>query len=262
MRIGICTSIENILQAERVGYDFIEPQASRLFDLTDKEVLDLKSIIDSSKIGAESYNCLVRKDFAVFGDESDRERLIHYLRVVLGRVKLLGGNLVIMGSGQARQLPDGLVGKQLWDSVAEYLILLDKLGREFDIEIVVEPLNNSDCNVFNYVSECAIMCSMLNLSQVSVLADMHHMICGKESYGNILHAGELLRHAHISYSHGDEGREFVCEDGKEQLTEFMLALKQSGFNGRISVEADCDNVPVIGKIGHDVVREVQSELNC
>ena len=74
---------------------------------------------------------------------------------------------------------------------------------------------------------------------VRLLADTFHMARIDDPAEAIVRAGELIRHVHCAEV---EGRSPIGTHD-EDLTPYFAALKQTGFDGRVSIECRWDDEP-------------------
>jgi sugar phosphate isomerase/epimerase len=83
------------------------------------------------------------------------------------------------------------------------------------------------------VSEAAALAREVGRPCVQVLADCFHMNMEQEPYANIVAAGDLLQHIHVA----DRGRRYPADFGYD-IDGFFAALRQAGYDGRVSIEAN------------------------
>ena len=55
MRFGICTGPENIELLEKLGYDYIELNASKMLTLSEEELESIREKLNASKIKCEAF---------------------------------------------------------------------------------------------------------------------------------------------------------------------------------------------------------------
>ena len=111
-------------------------------------------------------------------------------------------------------------------------------ARRESLVIVVEPLNQSECNVFNKVGECAQFVREVDHPQIRLLVDAYHWAQDQDSVDDLVAAAPLLHHAHIATYQSRLAPSLEPCD----FAPFFGALKQGGFDGRISVEGRWNNI--------------------
>ena len=118
-----------------------------------------------------------------------------------------------------------------------------------------------DCNIINTFAEGVQLAKTVGLDNVKVLIDFYHMVCEKENPEVLRKYGKkYLRHVHFSYPRIPEidgvrdpdnirtifegelhrrgwWRTFPSCREEWDYTDFIQALKDCGYQGRVSLEA-------------------------
>ena len=58
MKIGVCTSAENIKIVEDIGFDYIEPSVVGIAEMKENEFERIVRMVDVSSIKCESFNVM------------------------------------------------------------------------------------------------------------------------------------------------------------------------------------------------------------
>jgi len=106
------------------------------------------------------------------------------------------------------------------------------------VTMVVEPLNRSECNVLNTVAEAAAFVREVAHPSVRLLVDAFHWRRENETASAIVEAGDLIRHVHIATAKNRLAPGLEPQD----FGPFFGALRQIGYDGRVSVEARFNNL--------------------
>ena len=229
MKIGI-TSVDNAAAAAKMGFDYLEVNASAISQLSEEEFEKMLSRIQESGLPAESCNVLFH-DIQLLSDEG-MGRVESYLRDTFGRLQRLGVRLAVFGSGGARRKPDELPYGDAWRRLCEVTRTIGTVAGEYGAEIAIEPLRRGETNMVNSVIEGAALASAVNLPNVWTLADSYHMFMDGEPLENIRIAGRL-NHVHVALR---DGRCYpTYADGQMRL--FMNELHAIGYDGRVTIEA-------------------------
>ena len=103
------------------------------------------------------------------------------------------------------------------------------------MQVVIEPLRPNESNIINYVWQGMQIVREVNHPRLQELADLFHMICGKESADSLIDAGCHLKHCHIACK---ETRQFpgTRPDDAEIFKPYFDALKKIGYTGGVSCE--------------------------
>jgi sugar phosphate isomerase/epimerase len=232
MRFGVCVPPDKIDILARAGYDFCELPAAavRPFDDDAAALPALRAIADAP-LRPESFNVLVPASLPLVGPQADRAALRAYLRRAFARMAQVGAAVVVLGSGAARRIPEGIDRGAALDQLADALSLAaDEAGRA-GIELALEHLNKGECNVFNSVAECQQFIEGRGIAGLRLLADLHHIHLEHEPFANVVAAAPLLAHVHVA-----DGGRGAPGTGSYDYAGFMAALHQTGYDRRISAE--------------------------
>ncbi|HWQ16015.1 MAG TPA: TIM barrel protein [Roseiflexaceae bacterium] len=232
MRFGCCVAPEQIDIVARAGFDFCElPAAAVLPYEEDAAALPALRALERAPIRPEAFNVLVPPQLRMVGPEADMGRLRAYLRRAFGRMAALGAAVVVLGSGGARRLPDDMPRERALDQLTGSLALATEEAGRAGLELALEHLNRTECNVFTTVAECHAFIRERGLEGLRLLADLHHLELEREPAANVVAAAPLLAHAHVA----DGGRRHPGTGGYDYAG-FMRALRQAGYDARISAE--------------------------
>ena len=252
MKFGVCCSPDRSAAFAECGFDFVEwAVASNVGNVDADQFSALQRVTESLSVIPEVWNILLPGDLKVVGPDADNDVLKAYLDVALSRVRGLGGELVVFGSGRSRTIPDDIDR-----AVAELQFELScrtiaQAAAENALTIVLEPLRKGETNLINTVDEGLELVNRIGHPSLELLADMYHMLDNDEPFSSVLPAASHLKHVHIA-----SRPRFVPLDGEDlsDLNSFLGELKRAGYEGRLSFECRSDDVAEFGR-GLDVLRE-------
>lgn len=237
MRYGVCIGLENAPIVDAAGYDYIELGFSSALkpELPEAEVLPpILDALEKVSIRAEAFNGMVPGEIRVTGNDVDWERIVRFLAAGYGRVASLGGEVVVFGSGAARNVPEGFPRERAYEQLREFLVRAGDLAADAGVRIAVEPLNRDECNILNSVAEVTELVERVAHPSVQILSDLYHVGHDAQSFSETTAAGERLRHVHVASCPSR------CNPGQgdiEYLAEYFRALRGAGYDSRVSVEA-------------------------
>ncbi len=237
MDIGACVPPDAI-KTEIDGLSFIEPTVKDLLcpDQDDAEFARRLEVLAGCPYPAPAVNCLFPGNLKTTGPDVDEEAVDTWFTTVAARAKQAGVSVIVYGSGGSRRVPEGFDHDQARGQIIGHLLRLAPVAEANDVVIVLEPLHAAECNIVTSVAEGAEIVSRVEHPHVRLLADTYHMATDAESPDNIRRAGELIVHVHAAEA---EGRRPVgtAEDHRP----YFAALKESGYDGAISIEAKWDD---------------------
>lgn len=254
IRIGVCSSIDNIAKVQKAGFDYLEGNLSAIYSMSDDEFERACAIVDASPIKVETTNCLLPGSVKVTGPDVNTQGLHDYIEKAFARAARLGVKVCVFGSSGARRIPEGFDTAQGWRQVANFLRLLEKHAAENDIMIAIEPLRAMESNILNYVSEATLLASLVNMPHIGVLGDTYHMAMGHESWNVFKMAGPLLKHVHVACA---IKRACPKKGDGEHYDELFKILTEAGYEGRVSIEAHYDDFDTEMPIGFAALDEAR-----
>lgn len=253
MRFGCClsmistmpdgTGIEWADTLKKSRYDYMELPLTQIMDFDAASFGVFKDRVFSSGLHCEACNNFFPGTLRLTGFDVDRAKIEKYLVDVIDRAEQLGAKTIVFGSGKAKNVPEGFSRDKAWKQLVDLLRDIDEAVKMKGITIAIEPLNRHECNIINTVAEGLELVGDVGRKNVKVLVDYYHLAVEKENPDILLRTAGHLQHVHFARP---EGRVFPHSQDDEDYTLFFRLLRQTGYNGRISIEAYSN------KISHDV----------
>ena len=244
MKYGICAAPDHAIAAQlaQIGYDFLEINVQSHLKSTEDEMAFWPEFrrIHECKLRCLAANCLLPGSLKVTGPSVDRDAVARYLSVAFERARQTGVETMVFGSGGARRVPDGFDRKEAQTQLAEFCRMAGPIAQAAGVVMVVEPLNQAECNILTSVRECADLVRAANHPNVRLLVDAYHSMRENENPADITENASLLAHVHIA----------TCEarraPGIEEcdFSPFFAALRKGGYDGRVSIECSWKDMPV------------------
>ncbi|GHT97567.1 tagatose 3-epimerase [Spirochaetia bacterium] len=237
MKIGLCTSFDNLALTERLGFDYIEGSVSSIAEYDEETFGKVSAAVKASAIACERVNVLFPGTIKLTGPEADQKVIDAYLEKAFARVHVLGGTLAVFGSGRSRAIPAGYSFRRGYQELVRVTRRIGDIAANHNIVVAVEPLNREETNVINSVKEGAMLAADADHKAVGLLADLYHMLRENEPVDNIIVVQDLI-HTHIALL---EGRGYPLKATKE-VEDFFNALKKTGYSGTMSIEGKTDDI--------------------
>ena len=246
---GACRPPSDAGLLKSVGYDFIEGNVSQLL-VPDKDEEKWKRKRDEIlSCGLPLRSCLsfIPGKMRLTGPNADWEPALEYAEIACRRADEVGTKTIVLGSGGARNVPAGFnaAGRKDWpkgfgpeegrDQFAGFCAELAKRIAGCKVVVVIEPLRPNESNIVNYVWQGMQIVRETNHPRLRQLADIFHMMMGRESAQSIVDAGDCLKHCHIA---SWKTRHFPGSDPAtvDRLAPYFDALKAIGYEGGVSCE--------------------------
>ncbi len=240
MLFGICGGPEIAPQALAAGYDYLElnTQAHLVGEANEATFQPILEQISNCGLPCLASNVFVPAHLKITGPQVDFTRLTQYVSIVLRRAEQAGIRAIVFGSGGARRIPDDFDRNRAYEQLLAFGRMLAPVAANHGVTIAVEPLNRSETNVINSVSEGLQYVKDVNHPAFRLLVDAYHWAKEQEPTADIVAAGPWLAHAHLAtYANRLPPGAEECDFGP-----FFTALKQSGYDLRLSIEANWEDM--------------------
>ena len=248
--IGICTSLTNAVTLQAAGVDFVEENVQSFLQ---PEHPDFS--IQPAALPVRVANCFLPAALKCVGPAVDLPRLVRYADNAFQRAHQAGIEIIVFGSGGARQLPDAFTKSKAEEQFVTMLREIGPLASQHGVMLVIEPLNRGECNFINSVPEAAALVAACNQPNVQVLADFYHMLRDGQTPDDIRRHGLRLRHVHIA----ERAQRTAPGVAGDDFRPFLKALAQVNYQGAISIEANWGDLSV--EAGRAVV-ELRRQINA
>jgi len=233
VEIGCCAGIDRAREVYEAGFDYLECTVVSLQPETDEASFEAmyQRQFAASPLPIKACNVFLPGDMPVVGEDVNWERVDRYLETAFARIKRIGADTVVFGSGRSRRIPEDFSREKAEQQIVEFLQTAAEKADPWGITIAIEPLNTKECNILNTVAEAAAMAEQVNRAPVQVLADLYHMQMDDEPLENVLAAGPRLQHIHVA----DRGRR-APGTGSYPYGKFADLVRKAGYDRRVSVE--------------------------
>jgi sugar phosphate isomerase/epimerase len=171
--------------------------------------------------------------------------MLDYCRTALTRCKALGGAVVVLGSAGARKVPDGFEHGEAINQFIAFCKELGPVAQDIDIIVAIEPLNRKEDNLILSVEQGAGIVDAVGHPNITLLADLYHMIEEGEPVANAGAAGTRLTHTHVA----DLCRVApgYAPEGEADFLGFFQNLRRAGYDARCSFEGSFQDIATQSK---------------
>lgn len=234
MRLGCCGGEDRLDAIQNAGFDYIEPSVPTLrADLSDADFEPIYHRFANAAITPEAFNVFIPGDLKITGESVNTSALMKHVEITTRRAASLGAEIIVFGSGGARNIPEGFSRTQAFEQIGFFCAMAADIASHHGITIVIEPLTATRCNAITSIAEGAEVVEQVSHPNLALLADLYHMEVDNEPWANIIENAPLIKHVHLPAPALDiyttEGRPFSHEL-------FIQTLKKTGYDGRVSIE--------------------------
>lgn len=264
MQFGICCAPHALGEPVRLleiiadaGADYIEWSVGAVMS-SEAEWEKLRSVVADAQIKPEAFNSFLPPSQRITGPDVKMGEVLDYASEAMRRCRALGADVIVLGSGGARRVPEGWAPTRGLDQFETFCRELGPRAAGHGITIAIEPLNATEDNLVNTVAAGAAIVDAVDHPNIRLLADFYHMFHDDEPVENVAKVGARLQHAHLA----DLGRVApgYAPEGEADFVGFFHALHAAGYNKRCSFEGKTDDLAAQAKaiISHMKKRHAQA----
>ncbi len=233
MKFGVCGDPAMGRIAKTAGYDYFEWSVGGLLHPREDEAVFLSALAEMKEANfpCPVVNVFIPGDLKITGAVVNESALEEYVSTTFRRAQVADVEVIVFGSGAARQIPEGFDRAQAFRQLVHFGQMAAAHAEKHRVTLVVEPLNKAETNVLNTVAEGAEFVRAVNHPNLQLLVDGFHWAKDNESVEGIFQNSSLLRHAHIATVDGRRPPRIG-----DDCALFLQTLKKTGYNQRISIE--------------------------
>jgi len=232
MRIGVNTSPLNAQIAANAGFDYIEANCNWIRSTDEKGIEEAFRALSAAGLRAESANGFFSAETDLYF--GDRKQILVSVRETLQRAAYLGCKIGVVGSGKARNIPEGMTRENAAIVFCELLAECADIAAENGIALAVEPLRYCESNFVNTVCEGVEIAKAVNKPNVGGLVDFFHFWCNGEPLSELDTLGNVLIHTHLARPNDD--RRWPLDEDLPVLETWAGELAKIGYKWRMSLE--------------------------
>lgn len=233
MRIGYVVSDSNHLAwAEECAFDYLEIKGDFLLHLS--RTGNLKQLQGLGGIYIEAMTSPLPREFGarIVGDNADHAYALKIFTQMVDLSAMLGVRTVVLGSGQARNVPNDFNRDKAYDQLKDFINKAKNECIDRNQMLTIEPLHKGETN---FINSCVEAQHVINdIPEVLITADCYHIFTEQLSVSSELNNSKV-GHAHTSYLPRGSGI-----FGEEYQREFINRLQELGCND-VSIEERFDS---------------------
>ena len=233
--ISLCTEYTQAALLAPCGVDAIEENIQRLLMPRADAATFAETLAQVRRcpLPIRAANAFLPGDLRCVGPAVDTAALLRYGQTAFQRAEQVGIRTMVIGSGAARQMPDGWRRSEAETQFTALLAMYGPIAAQHGVTIVVEALNRGECNFLNSLTEAAAIVAAVDHPHVQLLTDFYHMLREDEPAAEIIATGRFIRHAHIA----ERADRTVPGTAGDDFGPFYRGLQAIDYRGDVAVEA-------------------------
>ncbi len=238
MKYCCCIGLEALNRLEILhahGYTCYETGFSALQKAPEEKILALRDKAAELGMTCVSHNGMFPAEVPLLRGPEGYDDVRAYLEETFEKAKPLGSPVVVLGSGKAREIPEGMTKEEAFDRFAALLRdVVGPMAAERGITIAIEELRRQECNFINNCREAMELIRAVNHPSIKLLIDYFHSMLGGDKLEELASYGDAIAHVHIASPKND--RRYPNINDLADCRGFFAALKSAGYDGPISLE--------------------------
>jgi D-psicose/D-tagatose/L-ribulose 3-epimerase len=240
VRIGYCGGISDIDAVRAAGFDYIELRTAEIANLPDADYDRLVERMKASGFPVPTTYQFILGKMKITGPDVNKDEENAYFQKALDRVSKLGAHTVVVGSGTARQYPEGFSKEDAFRQLIDFFKRLGPEARKRQIVIAIEPLRHEESNIINSMGEGLQLIEAVSDPNVQLNLDFYHLEMVKEDPAIILKAASHIAHVHMA---NPINRVFPLRWDEYNYAPFFENLRKIGYGKEISIEGATKDFP-------------------
>ncbi len=246
MRIAICNEmfedwkIEDVFTyAAELGYDAVEiapfTLADSVLDISETERSRIRKAAEDAKIEIAGLHWLLVSPPGLYVNHPDaeiREETRDYFLALVNLCADLGGEVMVIGSPQQRNVMDPLSFEEAWEYARATFSESAALAGERDVMLCMEPLSSDQTNFITHPDKAVEMVEAVNHPNFQIILD----VCSTAKEG-IDMPTQIRKHAqHVAHFHSNDDNGYLPGSGNVDYPPIIEALKEIDYKGYVSTE--------------------------
>lgn len=238
--IGACTSLRNDHLLRKYGYAFVEESVREILlpEKPEEQFREMLTAVKASSLPVPVCRIFLPGSLPCVGDAVKQDALMAYTETALRRAGHAGVTTIVFGSGGARRIPAGFDPAKAREQLVAFLRLAGPIAATHGVTLALENLNRGETNMINRLHQAVDVVEAVRHPNVRMLVDIYHMLRENEAAEEILRAAPYVHHCHIA----EPEKRAAPTTMKDDFRPYFRALKQAGYNGRLSIEAGWGNL--------------------
>lgn len=253
MQYGWATTMDNYALLEQCGYDYIELGGMAVAAMNKEQLQQACSTLAAGGAKCRNINSYCGPDVVVAGPGFDLTHAREYAKMLMERAQMLGASMVGVGAPKSRTLPEGYDRELALRQAVEFFQATGEVAQEHGITVLVEPVCSLECNFMTTTAQGVEMVQRVGRDNVRMVYDIYHAYAEGEDVAPIAQAGPYLCHVHICDKVGKE-RHYLREENLPLYRKYLDAIRQTGYDQVVSIEAFVGDVQVEAKKSLSILR--------
>jgi len=257
-KIGVSWKISAYKEIEEIGYDFMDVFGVDLLGMSDADFRETVKTVERGAIPCCNICLYSPPGFQMMGDRYSPAEVADYARRMCERCAALGMTGIGIGSGHSRTVPENYSIQKAEAQLLEALRITAGVAAEYDICLMVEPLNSFICNHMLSTKDTVDFIDRVSMENVRMVFDFHHFVIMKEQLEDVKRFIPYIRSVQFNETDTKNGeKRFLTEENAALYKKQLGTIIDYGYSGTFCIEAICtDNFYEDAKRSLSITRHV------
>jgi D-psicose/D-tagatose/L-ribulose 3-epimerase len=238
IKIGACGAVKMMSAIKGAGFDYAELSTTEIVALSGADFAQLQNEVKQGGFPVLATYTFIPATLKLTGPNVDKDAQMAYVRKAMDRIAALNAHVVFLGSGAARQVPDGFSHDTAFDQLVDFLKRIAPEARSRNIVVCFEPQSPDESNIIDSVADGVKLVRAVNDPNIELGLDIYYLEKTHEDFSAVVAAKDYVRHIHFS---NPNGRVYPKDWNEYDYAPFFAALRQIGYDGGISIDAHTSN---------------------
>lgn len=237
--LGIAASVDRAAELKEAGAQFLVESVPGFLvpDKADDVFAKNLEKLASCPLPILACNSFIRPaHLRCVGADANHDQVLDWATVVFRRLQQAKGKMIVFGSGGSRQLRDGWPKEKADEQFVALLKRMGPIAREHGVTVVVEQLQQRECNYITRIREGAALIRAAGHPNVRLLADFYHMANMGDSPADLASAMDVIVHVEIA----EKEKRTVPGVAGDDFRPYFDVLGEHGYTGAVSIEGKWD----------------------
>lgn len=232
--LGITASVDSDSLANAAGFVYLEETVKRILAPAVSEEAFAAHLqqLKRARCHIQTCNLFIPGYLKLMGPDVNEAWILGYVDTVMQRAEKAGIRLIVLGSGEARKIPEGVDRATAKEQFIRLARKMAGIAAKYNCLISMENLNTTETNFVNTLAEGCEVVTAVDHPNFRLTADIYHMLRENEPAGNIAKARGILAHCHIA----EREKRSAPGTEKQDFRPYLAALRDIGYKGRIMME--------------------------
>ncbi|MGN7824970.1 sugar phosphate isomerase/epimerase family protein [Chitinophaga sp. 22536] len=232
--LGITASVDSDSLANAAGFEYLEETVKRILApaVSEEAFAAYLQQLKRARCHIQTCNLFIPGYLKLMGPDVNEAWILGYVDTVMQRAEKAGIRLIVLGSGEARKIPEGVDRAAAKGQFIRLARKMAGIAAKHNCLISMENLNATETNFVNTLAEGCEVVTAVDHPNFRLTADIYHMLRENEPAANIAKARGILAHCHIA----EREKRSAPGTEKQDFRPYLAALRDIGYKGRIMME--------------------------